>query len=322
MAEIRYGDVRVTLQESETVLEGLLRAGIELASSCRAGSCQSCLARALEGSPPAASQVGLKESLVQKGYFLPCVARPDGDLEVGPPADDDVAVPGRVAEVEPLSETVSRVRVLLDRPFEYRPGQFVNVVRQDGLVRSYSVASLPEAEEGLELHVRRIAGGRMSNWLCGPDAVGSAVEVRGPAGDCFYLGDTEEALVLVGTGTGLAPLYGVARDALRRGHRGAITLYHGALSSDGLYLHEELGALQGRHENFDFRPCVLNGDPENGVLVGAIDEIVFERHPDLAAPRFYLCGDPGLVNGLRRQLFIQGASLKRIHADAFVMSPD
>jgi NAD(P)H-flavin reductase len=276
--------------------------------------------RAVRGAPPAASQQGLKESLIQKGYFLPCVARPEEDLEVTPPVDDDVTVSGRIAGIEALSPTVSRVRLALDAPFDYRPGQFVNLVRADGLIRSYSVASLPDHEADLELHVRHIPGGRMSGWLCGGEALASAVEVRGPAGDCFYLGDADEPLLLIGTGTGLAPLYGIARDALARGHRGEIALYHGGLNEQGLYLRAELAELCARHANFSYLPCVLEGEAEEGMLVGAIDQLTISRHADLARWRIYLCGDPALVESLRKKLFLAGAGLRRIHADAFLMA--
>jgi len=119
----------------------------------------------------------------------------------------------------------------------------------------------------------------------------------------------------------LAPLYGIARDALSQGHEGEIALYHGALDEHGLYLRDELVALAAAHANFAYRPCVLNGKDGNGLLAGEIDAIVMQRHPALAGFRIYLCGDPTLVNAMRRKLFLAGGSLKKIHADAFVMAP-
>ncbi|MDA1314647.1 MAG: FAD-binding oxidoreductase [Acidobacteria bacterium] len=321
MPTICYGDVSVTLNESETVLEALIRAGINTPHSCRVGACHSCLVRAVSGSPPPASQKGLKASLVQKGYFLACTAQLEADLVVGPAAADDVSVSGRILTVESLSKTVFLVRVQLNGSFEFKAGQFINLVRSDGLVRSYSVASLPNGQGQIELHVREIPGGRMSGWLCRGEALGASIEVRGPAGDCFYLGYADENLLLVGAGTGLAPLLGISRDAIRAGHQGRLVVYHGGLDERGLYLTDELRRLDDTHDFLTYEPCVLRGDAKPGLHVGPIDQIVLDQHSELADWRIYLCGDPDLVLGLRKKLYLAGANLSRIHADAFLSAP-
>src|SRR5205085_691623 len=142
-----------------------------------------------------------------------------------------------------------------------------NVVRPgDGLVRSYSLASLhsppglPAGDTLLELHVRKVTGGQMSKWLHDDVAVGEPLELRGPSGDCFYVaGRPVQPILLIGTGTGLAPLYAIARDALRHGHTGPIRLYHGGLDPSGLYHVDELRRLAATHSNFEYVPCVMNG---------------------------------------------------------------
>ena len=65
-----------------------------------------------------------------------------------------------------------------------------------------------------------------------------------PKGNCFYIPDNpEQNLLLIGTGCGLAPLYGIIRDALAQGHRGAIKLYHGSKTVESLYMSKELKVL-------------------------------------------------------------------------------
>jgi ferredoxin-NADP reductase len=87
----------------------------------------------------------------------------------------------------------------------------VTLSRADGLARAYSIASQPDAADGcVELHVRVLSSGRMSSWLGGGQAVGERVSLRGPIGECFYLpGNPQQPLLLAGTGTGLAPLWGI-----------------------------------------------------------------------------------------------------------------
>ena len=316
---VRYEDERIELTDGESVLDGLLRHGIETPHSCKSGLCQSCLMRAEDGEPPAKSQQGLKDGLRAQNYFLSCVCHPEEDLTVVPPDSAGLEVAAEVAGVDRLTEDVVRLRLRPEGAFEYEPGQFLHLIRGDGLVRSYSIASLPEEEDTLELHVRQIPGGQMSNWIADGLTAGEHVSVRGPAGDCFYIpGNPEQDMLLAGTGTGLAPLYGIAREALRQGHTGRIILMHGGLDASRLYHVEALQELAREHENLTYLRCVLHGEPGEGVEVGPLDEVVMRLFPDLKGWRAFLCGDPGLVNKLRKKVFLAGASNKAIHADAFV----
>lgn len=326
MPRLTYEGNPIPLEPGQTVLDAALASGIDLPCSCRNGVCQSCLVKAESGfTPPLGSQKGLKASLAQRGYFLACIARPTENLAVIPPDAEAGSIDATITAVDTLSPTVVRVRFAPSASVQfsdYRPGQFVTLLRDDGLARSYSIANLPSAEGDIEIHVRRIERGRMSSWLCDDRPVGATVQLRGPAGDCFYLGDPDEPLLLVGTGTGLAPLVGIARDALTHSHRAPIHLYHGALQREGLYLQSELRALEAAYPSFSVTLCTLNGeadpdDPDAPDGIGKLDELVLERTTGLPAQRIYICGDPGFVHSFRKRLFIAGARMNAIHADAF-----
>jgi len=298
----------------ESVLDALLRHGVPVANSCRSGACQSCLMRASTGTVPPAAQQGLKATLVEQGYFLSCVCRPAGDLELADPGGLDL--PATLETLERLTPTVLRARIRTAARLVYRAGQYVTLLRADGLARSYSLASLPD-DDTLELHIRRAPMGRMSGWLFDHARAGEPVTVRGPAGDCFYTpGNPDQPLLLAATGTGLAPLAGICRDALRQGHRGLIRLYHGAVTPDGLYLRDELSALARENPNVEYSPVVLrDGD---GLETGAIDGVIARNHPKLTGWRAFVCGDPAIVQKLRKKLFLAGIASREIFADAFV----
>jgi CDP-4-dehydro-6-deoxyglucose reductase, E3 len=272
--------------------------------------------RAEAGTVPAKAQAGLKDSWKAQGYFLSCVCRPESDLSIGS-VGTDAQLGATLTELTSLSADVMQVVIQCDSDLEFRAGQYVTVVREGGLARSYSIASLP-GTRGIELHVRKIAGGRMSTWLHEGARAGDRVSVIGPSGDCFYVpGNDEQPLLLVGTGTGLAPLYGILRDALQHGHRGPIHLFHGALHRGGLYLTEELRSLAANHPHFQYTPALLNGADED-VAVGSIDDVVLRRFPKLQGWRGYVCGDPSIVRTLKKKLFLSGMGSRDIYADAFV----
>lgn len=319
MPTIRFGNHSCQLAEGESVLDGLLRDGAPIAYACKAGSCGSCLLRAIEGDIPSRAQAGLKDSWKTRGYFLSCVCHPQENLTVEA-AGNDARVAARIAALDRLTEDVLRVRLVYDTHFDFRPGQYVTLMRDQLLARSYSIASLPE--EGLiELHVRRVASGRMSGWLYEQAQPGTAVDLRGPAGECFYVpGKEDQPMILIGTGTGLAPLYGILRDALRSAHRGPIHLIHGATRPEGLYLRDELAALASTHTNFSYTASVLQASAPGPFEVGPIDRLLAARFPKLNGWRGYLCGDPAIVRSLKMKLFLSGIAMPDIYADAFLPS--
>jgi len=308
----------IDLGEGESVLDALERQGVPMLSSCRSGVCQSCLMRALDGEVPAKAQSGLKESLRAQGYFLSCVCVPTTPLTVAMPGDrlDFISA---ILESDDIGAAVRRVRISIPEGFSWFAGQYITLIREDGIARSYSIASRPE-DGCIEMHVRRIPGGAMSNWLHGGVGIGASVRFRGPFGDCFYTpGEPDAPLLLAGTGTGLAPLFGIVRESIRQKHSGTIRVFHGALNESGLYLREEMRQLAMDH-GVDYRPCVLNnGATDHAELtVGSLDAIVGSQPLDTKKAKAYLCGDPGLVGKMRKQLFMRGLSNRRIFADAFV----
>ncbi len=321
MISLTYGNDTHTCEPGESVLAVLLRSNVDVPYSCRAGACHSCLLRRSDGAVPASSQPGLKPTLREQNYFLACQLVPDEDISVSLP--DDALVTGHaiVVGLEHLNKDICRVLLEPATPLYYHAGQYINLRRQDGLARSYSLASVPSVDKHLELHVRRLDNGRMSNWINDVLQVGDQLDFHGPYGDCFYLPDAEEQdLLLIGTGTGLAPLMGIARDALRSQHRGDIHLFHGSRTIRDLYLDRCLRELAEGHPNFHYRACVTGEDAVDEVRHGRANEIAFSEFPDLNAKRVYLCGLPAMVNTARKIAYLNGAAMENIMADAFEMT--
>jgi len=321
MPVITFEGKQYECREGYTVLEELTRQGVLLPSSCQSGACQTCMVRAVQGTPPPESQNGLKDTMKAQGCFLACVCKPREDLEIAL-ASVSEKFTAIVRSKTWMNESIIRLRLTCG-DFQYFPGQFINLVREaDGLVRSYSLASVPEDGE-LELHIKKIPGGAMSTWVCDTLSEGDEVSFYGPAGDCFYVpGKAEKPLILAGTGTGLAPLYGIIRHALSFGHSGRIFLFHGSLEAAGLYMVFELEALAAQYDNVTYFPCVLYGDPPKGGLHGKIDDLVVDKAREyMQGSRVFLCGDPDIVESMRKKCFLAGASSQDIHADAFTFVP-
>ncbi len=305
-------------EEDESVLDALLRENIDIPYGCRQGTCQSCMVRSLQGTPPAAAQLGLKDVLCHQNYFLACLCYPQHDLviNIGPPVEEFTEA--TVIAKRMLNAEVMLLTVVCKKPMDFYAGQFVNLKRADGLHRSYSIADNRVQANKLSFHIRRLAGGRFSEWAHQELNVGDTLDISEPQGLCYYLpGNPEQGMLLIGTGSGLAPLAGIIGEALHHGHSGPIHLFHGSREVDGLYWMDEMRKLAVQYPNFHYTPCVSKGDAPEGVGKGRANDVAMSALPSLKGWRIYLCGHPEMVLQSKKQAFLKGAAAQDIYTDAF-----
>ncbi len=307
--------------DGETVLDTLLRHGVEADFSCRNGVCQVCMLRSTKKVTANDAQLGLRKSLVERDYFLACKHVPESDINVALPRSADLFNRAVVYQKELLTPDICRL--VLDSATElyYHAGQFINIRRDDGLTRSYSLASVPYLDVRLELHIKRIQGGKMSHWIFDELQEGDELEFQGANGTSYYTFDNiRQNILMVGTGTGLAPLIGIIRDALYSNHQGEIYLYHGSRYKEEVYLQDTLAELSQQYANFHFKQCVSNnGTPTAGVTTRACQAALAE-HPELKGWRVYLCGTPGMVHSMKENVAALGVAENQIHIDPFEFS--
>jgi ferredoxin-NADP reductase/ferredoxin len=319
MVTLKYGERLIQAAPGQSVLDALLSHGVETPSGCRSGICQSCVLRAVSGKIPEVAQRGLTASQQAKGYFLACSCIPEEDLEVATPDAPDIRVQAVIQSVVSLGGDVFSVQLKLNQPYEYLPGQFLRLYSPQGISRCYSIASVPNLDSTLNLQVRHIPAGQLSSWLCQDSAVGQTIEISESMGSCHYQASYgQQALLLMGAGSGLAPLYGILRDALAQNHQAPIRLYHGALQRDGLYLVNELQEIARQHPNFSYMPCVLNDSEVSWARQGDLMTTAFSECKDLTGWQVFLCGNPDMVKKGQREAFLSGASMGSIHADPFL----
>ena len=317
MSKVIYGGQSYECGES-SILDCLTAQGVPVPSSCRSGVCQTCMMRVVEGEVPEKAKAGLKPTLAAQNYFLACSCYPENDVEVVLPEAGLGKLEARVTSVEYLNGDILGIRLKPSRLFEYKAGQFINLFKDEITARCYSLASVPALDEELFLNVRKVPSGLVSGWVFSSLKVGDAITISEASGDCFYVpGNSEQDILLIATGSGLAPLYGIIRDALLSGHQGKFSLYHGSYNTDGFYLVEELRRLAQTHPNFNYVPCISEGEAKAGYAPGMVLDIALADNPDLSGWRVFLCGNPNMVNTAKQQSFFAGASMRDIFADPF-----
>ena len=318
MHNITIGESKFSCQPDETVLDALLRENIQIPNGCRQGVCQSCLMRSLDKSPPVSAQAGLKDTLQKQNYFLACLCHPEQDMTVALPNQQGASIEAHVVEKQMLTPDIVRLVLGYNTEFNFFAGQFVNLKRPDGLTRSYSIANIPQHENILEFHIRRLPNGQFSTWVQDELNTGDTLTISEAQGTCHYLpGRAEQPLMLVGTGSGLAPLYGIITDALVQGHTGPIHLFHGSRDLNGLYFIDEMRELTKEFDNFYYTPCLSGEDVTADYVKGRAHDIALSFAQTLSGWRVYLCGHPEMVNQTKKMAYLKGASMNDIYADAF-----
>lgn len=303
MPELCVGERRWTVPTGSNLLDALNEAGLNVPYSCRAGSCHACLVHCLDGQPVDALPEALALDKHAQGWRLACQCRVVDDLRVAVFDPQLEGVPATVCELDWFGD-VLRLRLRPERALRYQAGQHL-VLWNGAVARPYSLASLPGEDALLEFHVdcqRPGAFCDQARALRVGDEL-SLGELRG--GALHYDPDWQDrALWLLAAGTGLAPLWGILREALRQGHRGEIRVLHVAREHAGHYLAEPLLALDGvRVEQ---------------VLAEQLDEALAALRPSSRQTIALLCGSPGSVERFARRLFIAGVPRNQVFADVFV----
>lgn len=202
---------------------------------------------------------------------------------------------------------------------EFSPGQFVSLkVTEEGLRRSYSVASLP-GKKSVDLVVDVSPMGVGSKYVLGLK-VGDPVEMLGFSGK-FVVSDemiSQREMIFVGTGAGVVPLKPMVEDLLmNKGFRGQVRLVWGMRQEGDLYWIGEIGKLQRDFDNFHFEITLSKpGDDWLGRRghVGDLIESLKYKWEETSA---FLCGNPEMITEIKSKLLSKGVPEDKINFERF-----
>ena len=202
----------------------------------------------------------------------------------------------------------------------FRAGQYLQVLMADGDRRNFSMANPPQHNDGVELHIRRIPGGRFSEAVLAGIGTRHTLVVELPFGQ-FFLREAEMPAILLATGTGFAPIKSMLEDALRRGVSRPMRLYWGGRRLEDLYMLDGVAKLVDRAPWLSFVPVLSETCGRWRGRAGLVHRTVLEDNPDMRGVEVYACGNPLMIAAARRD-FCGHAGLPetRFYADAFVAS--
>ena len=229
------------------------------------------------------------------------------------------APPWWVAEIvshELRAPGVAVLRLRPSQPLPYQAGQYVpvQVTRWPRAWRPYSIATAPHPGGLIELHVRAVPGGLVSNTLVHHSDIGDCVLLGAPDGS-MTLADSDRDLLCVAGGTGLAPIKAIIEQALSLSQPGRprrITLFVGARQHFDLYDLEDLQLLESACPTLRVIP-VLSDEPGYSGLTGTLPEVV-GGHGLFENTEAYVCGPAAMVSQTAA-LLAAGIPAGQLHHD-------
>jgi NAD(P)H-flavin reductase/quinol-cytochrome oxidoreductase complex cytochrome b subunit len=322
------GDRAVAVRPGETLLDAGLRAGLPLKYECRSGGCGVCMATVVGGrfEHGAVQDSALSTSDRERGRLLMCCATPLSEMSIELP-DDDVAqlqaqrYDVKVAAIERLAPDVIALTLALEgeRQIEFLAGQYLNILLPDGERRSYSFTTRSDALERIELHIRRVPGGRFSTLLFETLRVGDSLVVEGPLGQFVLREPDTRPIIFVAGATGFAPVKSLLEEAFATGIERSMYFYWGVRHRADLYMAElpERWALE--HPNFRFVPVLSEPGDADGWQgrTGLVHEAILADFPDLSNYLVYACGSLNMISAARPAFLAQGLSENACFSDAF-----
>jgi propane monooxygenase reductase subunit len=337
---VRFEPVGVEMQveEGEFVLNAAFRQGIMLMHGCKEGQCSSCKSILMEGDIELLkySTFALPDYERGQDYVLLCRTQAYSDLVIELLNYDEELLlnslpvkeySARISAIEALTHDIRRLELELNQPMKFRAGQYVDLtIPGSGVTRSFSMANAPSAQQRLEFIIKVYPEGAFSSLLRDQLKVGASIELKGPYGTCFRREDSSGMLILVGGGSGMAPLWSILQDHLANGDRRRPVLFlYGARSERDLFYLDQLAAIQAERPQVRFVPSLsqLAADSIWNGEQGFIHEVLgryLQEGPQSSELEAYTCGPPPMIDAVVPVLERNRVKSDRIHVDRFTQA--
>ncbi|MGQ0618731.1 MAG: 2Fe-2S iron-sulfur cluster-binding protein [Panacagrimonas sp.] len=325
------------IRKNDLLLKSAIEQGIDYPHNCRVGVCGTCKTRVLSGrvSPMVDLALSpLSNEQIEAGYVLACQAKVRGDLVVEAKLGGHALLPvrtvsARVSRWQKLPGDVIDLRLSLDTPVRFHAGQYCTIAESGSFTRrSYSYYDLPPDDAGEQARevgflVKRLPGGKFSEWLFERDRTHTKFWLEGPFG-IMGVDDPDRDGLCVAGGTGLAPILSIVGDRLRKSSSARFTVVFGVRTAQDIFANDRLDELLSSAGDRVRLVTILSHEPANSNWSGPRGLVTATLSPalgiDFTQTAAFVCGNLGMVEAVEKRLIELGVQPDRIHADKFVPS--
>lgn len=272
----------------------------------------------------------LSDGEISAGVRISCQVKVKEDLKIEVP-QELLAVKEYLVRVENISDVtpdIKHLRFAILSPEDgitFKAGQYlqleVPLAGSSGSpeFRAYSIASSPYDHKSVELVITKVPEGRVSVYVHDTLQIGDELIMRGPFGD-FYLRDSDRDILMIATGSGMAPIRSMLYESEKKGDARPFTFFYGDRRPVDLMFRDEMASFEKRLDNFRFVPVLSRTTPEDqwpGVK-GRVTDLIRSQVAEGADVEVCICGAPDMVQSccdiLTREKKIPA---ERIHFDKF-----
>lgn len=314
-------------KSNEIILTAAEKSSVFLPSSCRNGRCNSCRCRVISGSTrPIQPELGINAEDIRLGWILSCVRIPESDVVLD---IEDLNVynlskpnifPCKVEELSFIGSDILIIylRLPISNLFKYIPGQYVEISNAKGIKRSYSIACGFAKSNIIELHVKRVPNGQMSEYWFESAKKGDLLRLYGPLGSFFLRNYEKSDLIFLATGTGIAPIKAILEylNSLMILERPrSVSLYWGCSSSRHYYLN-----INSISDWIDYFQVISRFEENWRGATGYVQDLSLLNIKDFSNTIVYACGSEKMINNARNLLLDVGLAESNFYADPFLAS--
>ncbi len=321
-------------EENETILEAAIRQGVGLPYGCRNGACGKCAGKVLSGEIHYGSNElrGAAQKEFEAGKTLFCQACAVSDIEIKvreivKVTDIEIKMlPCRVEKMALLTHDIMMLRLKLPETerLQFMAGQYLEILLKDGKRRAFSIANAPHDDAFIELHIRHVPDGHFGDFVFDGLKEKTLLRIEGPLGSYFLREDRNRPIILMGGGTGFAPLKGMLEHAFFIKLDRPIHLFCGARAKRDLYMDEMVAQWLQQYPNLKYTPVLSEPEAADNWQgeTGFVHESVVKHYPDLADYDVYLSGPPPMVKAGMDLFYEKGLPETQIYSDSFEYSDD
>jgi len=307
-----------------SILDSALSSNLFFEYSCKSGQCGTCKTTLLEGEIiEIQEQLGLDKN-DRDNQFLSCCCEAASDIKID--AIDLIALqgieakilPARISSLDLLSENILQVklRVPPTSKFIFLEGQYIDIIGEDAIKRSYSISSISSNKE-IRLLIKKIENGEFSNYWFNKAKINDLLRIKGPKGT-FFLRDLERPLFFLATGTGIAPIISMlemmdANSAFRQTEK--INLFWGNRVKQNFIWTPEFKNIE-----VGFYKITSRKEDSTKYDFGYVQDIALREADDLKKLSVYACGSNKMITSAKKDFIKAGLNEREFFSDAFVQS--
>ncbi len=200
------------------------------------------------------------------------------------------------------------------RKIKYQAGQYITLIlRINGrkYARPYSFSSAPSVDSYLEVTVKRVRDGIVSNYINNELKVGDIVEVLEPMGNFIFDNLTAaRPIYLWGVGSGITPLFSIIKEVLHTQSNSVVHLIYGNKNQDSTIFINQLKLLQEQHPSaFSITNFYSQMDPikesktiHKGRISSEFVTKLLTEEKNVKESIHYICGPKGLKDIVKNSL--------------------